>query len=106
MHFAPSQVIDIGVPILMEPLKRMLIFVQSGAIKACQAVGVGGKVGRHPVENDAQPCAMALINEVGKVGRLAEAGAGRKLAQRLITPGAAEGMLHNGQELNVGEPHI
>ncbi len=42
----------------------------------------------------------------GEILRRAEAAGGRELPGRLIAPGAAEGMLHDRQQLDVGEPEI
>src|SRR5690554_5149445 len=69
-------------------------------------MGVGGEVRWYPVEDYPKPRAVAGVDEVGEVRRGTEAPAGRKLAQRLVAPGAAEGVLHDRQQLDMGEAHL
>ena len=61
---------------------------------------------RHPVENDADPGAVALVDEMHQTLRLAEAGRGGEKARRLIAPAAVERMLRHGQKLEMRVAHI
>ena len=49
---------------------------------------------------------MQRIDETGEGFGRAEAGAGRKQAERLVAPGAAERMLGDRQQLDMGEAQI
>src|SRR5690606_9870579 len=46
---------------------------------------------------------VQVVDEVHEVLRGAVAGGGRKVPRGLVTPGAVERMLHDGQELDVGK---
>ncbi len=81
------------------------MLVQRGAVEAGQTIGVGREVGRHPVEDDSQSGGMALIDEPGEGFGWAEPGTGRELAERLVSPGAAERVFHDRQQFDVGESH-
>ncbi len=84
----------------------MLVFVQRGAVEASQAVFVGGEMRRHPVEDDTDVGLVAGVDEGGEIRRGTEARGGRELAERLVAPGTAEGMLHDRQQLDMGEAHL
>src|SRR3712207_9159965 len=47
---------------------------------------------------------VRAVYEAGEGGGRAEARAGGEHAERLVAPGAAEGMLHDRQEFEVREP--
>ena len=61
---------------------------------------------RYPVENDADPGAVALVDEMHQPLRLAEAGRCGKKARRLIAPAAVKRVLRYGQKLEMRVPHI
>src|SRR5205807_7533598 len=71
------------------------------AIKLRETMGVARKVGGSPIENDADAGLMAAIDEVHEIGGRAEAAGGGEVAERLIAPGAVEGMLHDGQQFDM-----
>ena len=112
-HLRAAQVADQRVPVGVEAFARVGVFVQVGAVEVGQAVGVGGKVRRHPVEQHAQTRSMCGLHkplEAGAVahacavgGRCAEAGRGRVQPHRLVAPAAVERVLADGQQLDVGE---
>jgi len=80
------------------------VLVKVSAVEVTQAVLVRGKVGGHPIQDDADAVLMELIDEVHEVLRRAIAARGRKVAGGLVPPGTVEGVLHERQELHVGEP--
>src|SRR4029453_18144719 len=59
-----------------------------------------------PIENDAEPGAMAGVDQGRKIRRRSKPACGRELAGRLIAPGTIERMLGNGQELHMREVHL
>ncbi len=106
MHLMAPQVVNVGIPILVEALVGVFVLVQRGAVEAGQAVFVGGEMRRYPVEDNTDVRLVAGIDEGGVISRRAEARGGRELAQWLVTPGAAEGVLHDRQQLDMGETHL
>src|SRR5580698_6534535 len=98
MHLASTKVVDRGVPFLMKALARVAVFIQRRAIELCQSVHVGRKVAWHPIQNDANAGRMAAIHEPREVAWLTKTGLRRVLAQDLISPGATEGVSHDGQQ--------
>ncbi len=74
-----------------------------GAVEEAEGVLVGREVRRDPIEDDADPLLMQVIDQVHEVLGRAETGGRREVARGLITPGASEGMLHHGQELYMSE---
>ena len=106
VHLGASEVVDVGVPVAVKALEGVGVFVQRGAVEAAQAMGVGGVMRRHPVEDHPQPRAVAGVHEGGEILRTAVAGGGGEQAQRLIAPGAAERVLHDRQQLDMAEAQV
>ena len=90
----------------MEALTRVGVLVQSSAVEVRQAVDVGREVSRHPVEDHAQSRPVAGVPETREPLRRPKARGRRKLAQRLVAPGARERVLHDRQKLYVGEAQV
>ena len=106
MHFVAAVVEDQRAPVGMLAQARIGVLVEMRAVELGQAVGVVGEVGRRPIENHAQALLMAAIHEVHEVGGRAVAAGGGEIADGLVAPGAVEGMLHDGQQLDVREAHL
>jgi hypothetical protein len=66
-------------------------------------MGIVREVRRHPVEQHAQACRMRAVDEAAQPRAVAVARGGRVQAQRLVAPGAVEGVLADRQQLEVGE---
>ena len=90
----------------METFARIGVFVEVAAVELAQAVGVGRKMPRHPVEDHAQAGRVGLRNEVAEIIRRAETRGRRVHAGGLITPGAVERVLVDRQQFEVGETHV
>ena len=41
LHFAPAEIVDVGVPVVMEALARIEMLVKRGAVEPRQAVRIG-----------------------------------------------------------------
>ena len=67
---------------------------------------VGREVRRHPVEDHADAVLVQRVDEVHEVLRRAVAAGRREVAGRLVAPRAVERVLHDRQELDVGEAHL
>src|SRR5260370_12301549 len=85
----------------MRTLARVGMFVEMGAVKLRKAVSVARKMRGSPIEKDAKTGLMAAIDEFHELRRSAEAAGGGEVAERLVTPGAVERMLHDGEEFDV-----
>ena len=73
LHLAAAEIVDVGVPVLVEALARIEMLVEGGAVEAGEAVRVGREMRRHPVEDDADAGAMQRIDEAREVLRRAVA---------------------------------
>src|ERR1043165_3320988 len=60
----------------------------------------------HPVQDDADPVLVQIVNEKHKILRGAVATGRRKVAAHLIAPGAIKGMLHERQEFDMSKAHL
>src|SRR5258708_32440754 len=57
---------------------------------------------RRPIENAADAILMAAVDEVHEIGGRTEAAGGGVVAEGLVAPGAVEGVLHDGEQFDVG----
>ena len=63
----PAVVVEVaGAPLALSHVA--VVLVQVGAVKLCQRVGVGGKVHRHKVHDDADAHAVAGVDKARKTG--------------------------------------
>ena len=106
LHFVAPVIEDRALPVGVKPLAGIRVLVEVRPVEVAQAVLVGGEVGRHPVEQDADPLAVQIVHEILEVGRRAVPRRGSEVARDLISPGGVVGMLHDRQQLDVGEPHL
>ena len=90
----------------MPALARIGVFVQMSAIKFRQAVRISRKVGRRPIQNDADTRLMEAVDERHEiVWRAVTAGSG-KISERLVSPGTVERMLHHRHQFHVRVAHL
>ena len=101
--FRAPEVVDQRVPVPVEALFRVLVFIERRAIKARHAEGISREMRRHPIQQQAKAMVMAGVNEQAKLRRVAKAPAGGKKAQGLVAPRAIERMLADGQQFDVRE---
>ncbi len=85
---------------------RVCMLVKVRAVEIRQAMGIGGKVRRHPIQDHADPVLVAVIDEIHEVLRRAVAAGRREVTDGLIAPGFIQRMLHDGQQLDVREAHL
>ena len=105
-HLGAAIVIDQGVPVLMEALARVGMFVKRGAVKAAQPVRVGREMPGHPVQQHAQPRLVRSIDQIAEFMRRPEADRRRKQPYRLITPRPVKGIFADRQQLDMGKAHV
>jgi hypothetical protein len=82
------------------------MLVQGRSVEAAEPMRIVGEMARHPIKNDGETFAVACIDQRGKLGRRPEAAGGGEQAGRLITPGAVERVLANGQKLDMGKSQV
>ena len=100
-HFRAAVIENPRAPVGMLAQARIVVLVKVRAVEERQAVGVGGKVRRHPVQDHADPVLVAVIDEIHEVFRSAVAAGGREVAHGLITPRFIQRMLHHRQQFDV-----
>src|SRR5262249_30195467 len=101
-HLVASKVGNDGAPLRVLALAGVGVLVEMRAVEEAQALLVAREVRRNPVEQHADIVLVAVIDEIHEVLRRAVASGGGIVASDLIAPGAVEGMLADGHELNVG----
>src|ERR1700730_4883248 len=86
----------------MRPLARVGVFIQVRAVEFGESVSVTREVCGGPVEEDAQSGVMAAVDKLHEISGRAVTAGGGEVTDGLIAPGAVEGVLHDGQQLDVG----
>src|ERR1041385_5258543 len=90
----------------MEALARIGVFEQMRAVEIREAVLVGRKMRRYPIEDHADAVLVQHVDEVHEILRRAVAARRREKSRALVAPRAIERMLHDRQELDVREIHL
>ena len=103
LHLGAAEVEDQGAPVHVPALAGVRVLIEVRAIELPQAVAVLGEVGRNPVQDHPQARLVQGVHEALEVLRPAEAAGRGKEPQGLVAPGGIEGMLHDRQQLYVGE---
>ncbi len=87
----------------MKPPAGIGVLIEVGAVEEAGAVFVGGEVGGHPVQDDADAVAVEVVNEKHEILGGAVAAGGGEVAGGLVAPGAVKGMFHDRHEFHVGK---
>ena len=103
-HLVPAVVEDQALPVGVEAQPGIGVLEEVRPVELGQRELVGGKVGRHPVEDHADPGAVELVDQRHEVLGVAVATGRGEEPGRLIAPRAVERVLHERQELDVREP--
>ena len=105
-HLVAAVVEHECLPVGMEALARIGVLEQVGAVEEREPVLVAREVGRDPVEDDADPGIVQLVDERHEVGRRAVPRGRREVASGLVAPRPVERMLHDREQLDVREPGL
>ena len=100
-HLPPVVVEIAGAPLALAHVA--VVLVEAGAVQPGQAGGVGGKVDRHKVHDHPDAHPVAGVDKFGKLGRGAVPAGDGEIPGGLVAPAAVEGVLGQGQQLNMGE---
>ena len=95
---------DQALPVGVEPETRIGVFIEVRSVELRERVLVIREMRRHPVEDDPDATLVQVIDERHEALRRSIARRGRKVARCLISPRPVEGVLHQWQQLDVGEP--
>ena len=101
LHFVAAVVVNQSAPVGVSALARIRVLVQMRAVELREAVGVTGKMRGRPIENYADARDVAAVDEFHELRGRAKAAGDGVVAERLIAPGTVEGMLHDGEQLDV-----
>ena len=105
-NFMAPKIEDERAPILMGPLPRVGVLIKGCAVELCQRPGIPGKMGGHPVHNDADPGPMQRIDEELEVVRRAVATGRCVEAGDLVSPARIVRVFGNGQKLDMGKTQL
>jgi hypothetical protein len=83
-HLVATEIVDVSVPVPVKALARILVFIERRAVEAGKAPDVGGKMGRHPIDDDADFRLMTAIDQRSELRRAAVAPGRREQAERFI----------------------
>ncbi len=97
---------DLGTPIRMLPAPWVRMLIDTSAVKTAQAMGICGKMSRHPIQDHAYTRFVQLIDQIHEILRCTVAGSRRIITGHLISPGAVKGMLRNPHQLHMGIFHL
>src|SRR5882762_9568756 len=90
----------------MSALARVGVFEKMSAVELREAVSVAREVRGSPIEQDANAFLVAAVDKFLKIRGRAEAAGGGVIAEGLVAPGAVKGMLHDGEQFDVGVAEI
>ena len=71
-HLAPAVIVNQRIPVLVEALARVGVFIEVGPVELRQAMRVIGEMAGNPVEDDADPVAMKAVDEGAQIIRRPE----------------------------------
>src|SRR5689334_15749745 len=81
-----TEIVDQCIPILVKTLTGVFVLIERRPVETRQTPDISREVRRHPVEDDADPGAMAAVDKVSKILWCAIAAGWRKQAERLVAP--------------------
>ncbi len=105
-HLGAAVVEHEGAPVGVLAALGVGVLVERAAVEAGQRAGVAGEVGRHPVDDHADPALVEVIDEPAEVVGVAEAGGRRVEPRDLVAPRRLVGVLGHRHQLHVGEPEL
>ena len=105
-HLVAAVVEDQALPVGMEAEAGVGVLEQVRPVELRQGEGVFGKVRRHPVEDHPDPGLVQLVDQGHELLGRPVAARRREETGRLVAPRPVEGVLHQREELDVGEPGL
>src|SRR5262249_19724527 len=99
LHLAPAEIVDESVPVVVKAFAWIEVLIERAPVEAREAVRVGRKMRRHPIENNTDAGCVRGVNETREALGRTETAARREQAQRLIAPRSAERIFGDGKKL-------
>ena len=96
-----AQVELAGAPVGMDG-----VLIEHLAVELGQAMRILAEAAGHPVQNDADACTMAHVDKALELLGVAKTAGRSVVAGYLVAPAAVEGVLHDGQHLDVAVAHL
>ena len=106
LDFRTAVIINLGTPVRMLALTRILVLIELCSVETCKTCGVFREVSRYPVKDDADSLLMEIVDHVLEVVRSSVAGCRCIIARDLISPGSVKRMLGNTHQLDMSVAHV
>ena len=103
-HLVAAVVEDEAVPVGVKALAPVAVLVEVRAVEVADRVLVGREVRWDPIEDHAEAALVQMIHQEHEVLRRPVSARRREVARGLVAPRSVEGVLHDRQQLDVGEP--
>ena len=97
---------DEALPVGMEALLRVRVFVDMRAVEEAEAVAVGREMRGHPIEDNADVVPVQGVDQVLEVLRRPEPAGRGKIARDLVAPRRIVRVLHDRHEFHVRKAHV
>src|SRR5581483_4279865 len=78
------------VPVRLHALARIGVFVEMRAVEESQSVSVVRKMGRNPIQDDADALLVQRVHQIHEIVRRAEPAGRSEIAYSLISPRSIE----------------
>ena len=105
-HLVARVVEDERPPVGVRAAPRVRVLVQRRAVEAGERPLVAREVGRHPVEQHADPVPVELVDELPQVVRLAQRRLRGEVPGHLVAPRGPVRVLHDRHQLDVREAEL
>jgi hypothetical protein len=105
-HLVAAEVEDQRAPVGVGSAARVGVLEERRAVEARERPGVAREVRGHPVQQHPDLVLVHPVDEGGEVVGRPEQRRGREVGRHLVAPGAAEGVRHNRQQLDVREAQV
>ena len=95
-HFVAAEIKVESAPVHLLALAWVSMFVKVSSIEICEAVFIGNKVTGDPIEDDADACGVATIDEIAKFVGVSKARGGGEVPSNLVSPRFVARMFGDG----------
>ncbi len=90
-----------SVPVRLLGLSRIGVLIKMRAVEITESGFVLRKMRGNPIQDDADPVLMKVVDQIHEIGWRAEPARRSKVTDYLISPRTIEGMFHNGHKLDM-----
>src|SRR5262249_18977619 len=104
--FVATIIEDVGIPVGMKALARILMLVEMGAIEKAETKPIGREMRRHPIQDHPNAMSMKFIDQIHQILGRSVIARRSKVSGCLVSPGTKKRVIHDGKKFHVGESHI